>query len=787
MRKMKLFYIVLFVVAISSLYKIHGIYAYFTKETNSIVNELSIEKNTSYTVIHEVMNVNGEYEEHSRENFTNIPIGTEVTPDLLPSTTLPAEGFIYPATQTVTLLTFNETIITYRYDRKQYTLTINDSNLVTTSTPSGTYYYGKEIHLIADENDDGAPFEKWSDDTTNRDYTFTLTGNKTIGPIYADTYTITYVPNNETNSFTHKVVQTQPIGNLPEVEYNDCELTEGSLSERNCTYYYELIGWYKEPGFVNKVDETFVPTEDTTLYAKWNKIYYRNDGPVEFDGSNYIDTGVILFNEENAMKNFIVTFTVDSYTGYNPTNNTEKRADIFADMNEVGEPYPGVQFFRDDTDYAMNVNSARNDKHKDYNTGYQTGQTVTIKRDNGIVYYKYDDGPFIQMANFRSFTAYFENPATFGAGINSSNQIFRYLIGQLSDMSVEITERPSYTIHYDANGGSGNMSDQSLYLGETAALRANTFTKENAVFNGWNTEPDGSGTAYIDNYQITSDLGNADETITLYAQWIPIIHYYVHFDANGGTGSMDDQDLIYNDPPTPLTENAFTRTGYEFRGWNTEPDGTGTRYADEEEVRNLSSNENDIVTLYAEWWKVEYNLPGDIVFDGTENTFIDTGINVFDSTNFNKDFEIRFTFKSVDSDQLTYTVKQPTIMNVRDESNPKGPGFMLRFQSSKLTEVSVMGKWNNSTSNATNFGTINTNKAPIEFVFKREGGVVTAQYFYGSNQSATISMFNQGDWNLNQEFATNVAFGGYFDGANNNVPGRFFKGTLADIVILMEE
>lgn len=53
---------------------------------------------------------------------------------------------------------------------------------------------------------------------------------------------------------------------------------------------------------------------------------------------------------------------------------------------------------------------------------------------------------------------------------------------------------------------------------------------------------------------------------------------------------MDDSIHMYNDaivyegktvtPVTHLTENNYSRTGYLFAGWNTEPDGSGTAYAD---------------------------------------------------------------------------------------------------------------------------------------------------------------------------------------------------------------
>ena len=794
MNKNKLIYLVVFIISFLSLFFVKGINAYFTKKTETLINQFSIQKNTSYTVVHEVMDLNGNYVEHHRDAYSNVPIGTVVSPDLLSPTDLPREGFDLPQTQTVNLNSFTDTVITYRYPRKQFTLTINNSNYVTTNKPSGTYYYGTEIHLVADEtNNNGNPFIKWSNNKTNRDYTFLLTKNTTIKPIYAESYTITYVPNNGSSSFTEEVIQNEPITTFPDVEYNDCNEGTGSHKERECTYVYKLLGWYTDSNFTNKIDETFVPTENTTLYAKWNKIYYRNDGPVVFDGDDIIYTDVLLYNKENAKKDFIVTFTVDEYLGYNPTNNKDKRATIFQDMNE-NDPYLGVQFFHDDNNYYVNVNSSKNaaDKVKDPNTGYVTGQKVIFKRENGIVYYSYDEGDtFTPTVNFSNFTAYFDIPATFGGGLDANQNPWRYFIGTLSDMSVEIIEPPTYTIHYDANGGTGTMDDQIIEIGNNSSLTTNTFTKENAVFGGWNTEPDGTGTSYPDNYAITSDLGNADDVITLYAQWIEPPHYFVHFDSNGGTGTMSNQEFIYDTPAEPLTTNTFTRTNYVFRGWNTESDGSGTHYDDEEEVRNLSNIDDDIITLYAEWWKIEYSHEGDAVFNGTQSTFIDTGVNIFSSENINKDFEIRFTFKSVDSDQLNFVSgnpKQPTIFNAKDESNSNYPGLNIRFNSS-INTLYPTYRWGGGTTNIPKNG-ISVSNAPIEFILRRKSDdnnqkIITIEYKYNGFDSGEETTIKQSSWNLNQSFATNVAFGGYFDGSNQ--PGRFFKGTLADMIILMEE
>lgn len=697
---------ILLVVAISSLLVIQGIYSYITKKTESLENTLTVTQEATCTVIHEFMDLNGTtYSEHSRNNINDLQIGDIIQPPVLD-----VEGFEAPQVQSVTIDKFSNTV-TYRYIRKQYTLTINNSTYVTTTTPSGTYYYGQTIHLVADATDgNGNPFVKWSNNETNPDYTFQLTKNTTIKPLYDETYIITYVPNNGSSSFTEEVIQTEPINTFPDVEYNDCSGGTGTYEQQGCTYVYKLLGWYKDSNFTNKVAESFVPTEDTTLYAKWNKVYFRNDGPVVFDGDDIIYTDVFLYNAENANKDFIVTFTVDDYTGYNPTNNKDKRATIFQDMNEH-DPYLGVQFFHDDNSYYLNVNSSANnaDRVKDPNTGYTTGQKVILKRENGIVSYSYDDGlTFTSTVNFSNFTAYFDYPATFGAGLDANKNPWRYLIGTLSDMSVEIIEPPTYTIHYD---------------------------------------------------------------------------------ANGGTGSMNNQEFTYNDPAEPLTANTFTRTNYVFKGWNTAADGSGTHYDNEEEVRNLSNIDDDVVTLYAEWWKIEFIRTGDVVFDGTANTFIDTGLNIFSSTNIDKDFEIRFTFKSVDSDQMQYITgkqKQPTIFNAKDESNSTYPGMNVRF-SGNITTITPTYRWGGST---TNVGNIAVSNKPIEFIYRRKSNnnnekIITIEYKYNNYDSGERTTINQSSWSLNQPFATNVAFGGYFDGSNQ--PGRFFKGTLADISIIMEE
>ncbi len=84
------------------------------------------------------------------------------------------------------------------------------------------------------------------------------------------------------------------------------------------------------------------------------------------------------------------------------------------------------------------------------------------------------------------------------------------------------------------------------------------------------------------------------------ASSVTVYPYTVHYDANGGTGTMDDQ-LMMHDVPANLTANAFTNGQVTFAGWTTNAAGTGTTYTDAQSVTSLTSTPGATVTLYAKW------------------------------------------------------------------------------------------------------------------------------------------------------------------------------------------
>ena len=158
---------------------------------------------------------------------------------------------------------------------------------------------------------------------------------------------------------------------------------------------------------------------------------------------------------------------------------------------------------------------------------------------------------------------------------------------------VEPAPVTQFTVSFEANGGTGEMSPADVDADAEYTVPGSTFTAPaGKVFDSWNTAADGTGTKYM-----PQDAPTIHENMTLFAQWVaaPATKCTVTFDANGGTGAMD---VLTADLGTTVTlpASTFTRDGYVFAGWNTAADGTGTAIVNGGQL-TLGSD----ATLYAQW------------------------------------------------------------------------------------------------------------------------------------------------------------------------------------------
>ncbi|MFN6433590.1 InlB B-repeat-containing protein, partial [Eubacterium callanderi] len=170
----------------------------------------------------------------------------------------------------------------------------------------------------------------------------------------------------------------------------------------------------------------------------------------------------------------------------------------------------------------------------------------------------------------------------------------------------------TYTIHFDGNtADGGDTASQSMTYDTAVNLTANGYTKTGYTFTGWNAQPDGGGTSYTDGQNVTNLTSVDGETFTLFAQW-RANSYTIQFDGNTADGGSTPEQTMTYDQAANLTANGYTKTGYTFTGWNTQPDGGGTAYTEGQNVVNLTSVEGESVTLYAQWHANSYTIQ----FDG---------------------------------------------------------------------------------------------------------------------------------------------------------------------------
>lgn len=178
------------------------------------------------------------------------------------------------------------------------------------------------------------------------------------------------------------------------------------------------------------------------------------------------------------------------------------------------------------------------------------------------------------------------------------------------------------SVVYKANGGTGEDVIDLIKKGQTINAIKNPFTKNGETFSGWNTAENGiNGTSYAEDTEIT--IPNNGKTITLYAQWSKATYKHsakITYQANDGKTNAIEDTVGANDSTkfsTNLRSNPFSVSGWDFGGWNTKANGTGTLKA-ANDIVDVEAGKDQ--TWYAQWYKVGANGSITVPGDGNPNT-----------------------------------------------------------------------------------------------------------------------------------------------------------------------
>ncbi len=247
---------------------------------------------------------------------------------------------------------------------------------------------------------------------------------------------------------------------------------------------------------------------------------------------------------------------------------------------------------------------------------------------------KYEPGETYEFSDSKTLYAVWENNNyTLTINPNGGEWNNSTEVAQITGNNGTVVDIPNpvapigYTVTFEGNGGEtskkeetsrkefvnweeegeGTLNGTTYTFGEgsgtiTAKYREGSIElpeaeREGYQFVGWYTE-ESEGTK----------RGNAGESYTpteeetLYAHW-EANKYTIKFDGNGATsGNMSDLEMTYGQEES-LPTNEYQKTGYTFKGWSEDKDATEAQYVEGANVNNLTTENGEIITLYAIWEK----------------------------------------------------------------------------------------------------------------------------------------------------------------------------------------
>lgn len=412
---------------------------------------------------------------------------------------------------------------------------------------------------------------------------------------------------------------------------------------------YTFLGWYQDTTKVSDSNPySHTMTAATKLVAKTKINSYRITA--ELDGGTI--NGSPSWSQTYTIKD-TVTLPTPVKTGYNFLGWVEKGANNTPNKNvviPVGSTGDKTYVAKwEIKKFEVDINGILDSGIIQENTrGMGTFETYV----NGVLatknnYYDYCDravpyGTEIEIKNIKAET---------GRTYVKSSQSLKFTVTGNVSMTLQFKTN-EYTYRFNANGGTGSMSDIKAKHGTSVKIPTSTFKKDYYTQTDWNTVAGGTGTKYALGGTISGYSGKDGDVVTLYAQWRKN-KISISYNANGGKmgiGSGADYkigtdgdilkgssklmntgiygELITGEDTVNDLYNVYAvgyvtlvKTGYHTvttSDWNTQTDGSGKSYDSmlaykATDFADLKDSDKS-VTLYANWkpnnYKVRYNGNG---------------------------------------------------------------------------------------------------------------------------------------------------------------------------------
>ncbi|MBR4313401.1 MAG: BspA family leucine-rich repeat surface protein, partial [Lachnospiraceae bacterium] len=407
--------------------------------------------------------------------------------------------------------------------------------------------------------------------------------------------------------------------------------------------HHKFLGWALDPSldptyqpdsdFVKDYDPTTYeetsPLPVATLYAKWQKISYT----VVYDGNG--STGGTAPTEQTGYAGEALPLRSNSWTrdGYKFLGWDEDSSATVASYSSATSIYmnKGDADLSDDSTTVITLyaiwsqikytvtyhgNGNTGGAVPDVQTGY-TGIELTLSTNTGNLVRT--DYRLLGWDESASATT-----PTYNLGGSMTKDIAEIDDGKNYNLYA-IWSRIDYTIKLNPNNGVGTAVDVPAQSGVGKALPANSFTRANYKFLGWNTDP----AATKDNWETVgehyTDLGTVNRTLpesehgstyNLYAVWQKMT-YTLSYNLQGGTdstGALVDVTGIGSGENYTLSSTKPTKENYKFIGWATSSTSDpvyqagGIYRVDFNPSEYNPTQPEPVKTLYAKWEQLIYTV-----------------------------------------------------------------------------------------------------------------------------------------------------------------------------------
>ncbi|MCR5564630.1 MAG: InlB B-repeat-containing protein, partial [Gammaproteobacteria bacterium] len=384
------------------------------------------------------------------------------------------------------------------------------------------------------------------------------------------TYTLSFVTNREGLTVEPLTVKKEEEINLRDSKY---QLTaEG----------FVFKGWFFDAQLTNMA-LVFNLEEDTTVYAKWARI-----NTVTFDSNGgtavqpvKVETGSTLDQPQAPTKEgfkFVGWYKEAELTNKFNFENTEINNDItlYAKWNAI------------------------------YTVTYHTNGGSEIEPTKVEVGKKFNLPENPTRDGYR-FDGWYKDADLSQAFVNTGD------ITSNLDLYAKWTGN-AYTVIFNANGGRGNMAQQSLVYGTESQLSKSIFTRVGYEFKGWALSA--TGEKELNDEQLVSTLAKTG-SVTLYAVWEKVEYTLVflpNYAEQKNTPETIDDVKIKIDGSVDLTRVLADLDHYTFSKWtldttdSTKDYAVGSTFILTEDIISAYANENKQVKLFGLWNPKKYSV-----------------------------------------------------------------------------------------------------------------------------------------------------------------------------------